>query len=267
MILIVDTTNGEIVGADKDFLKSFSIEELNQKFSNLEEIKNNYKAYSIEEIPIKNYKLLFFKKDESLKENESLDFGLINEPLEENAILDDNLLNIDEFNTQNDDKNDKIEIDNLLNNSLLTPTNTNEDENNKNSFDNLLNIDEPNSQTNDIKKENDKIDIDNLLNDSLINEKEEPKIEKSNILLNIDETKNSNENTNNINNSDTEKIDNFSDNSINNETSKNQNENLINIENITNETIEKTMSKKSVIEINFDIKSILKKKQKNKIKE
>jgi len=121
MILIVKQKTNEIVGADKDFLESNSIEELNQKFSdninNLDKLRNEteYANYKIESIPIKDYKIIFFTKenksnndikididhllDESLLDNsnnkQSIDSG------DEHPILDlDNIIPNDEQNTQ-----------------------------------------------------------------------------------------------------------------------------------------------------------------------
>ena len=182
MILIVKQKTNEIVGADKDFLESNSIEELNQKFSdninNLDKLRNEteYANYKIESIPIKDYKIIFFTKenksnndikididhllDESLLDNsnnkQSIDSG------DEHPILDlDNIIPNDEQNTQinqntdnsNNNNNIKIDIDHLLDESLLDNSNNKQsidsgDEHPILDLDNIIPNDEQNTQIN-----------------------------------------------------------------------------------------------------------------------
>jgi hypothetical protein len=102
MILIVSNEN-QIIGADKDFLKDYSINELNKNFSNdlndLDKLKNDLDKndYKIEEIDVKSYKLLIFEKNENPDDN-----------------IDLNIPSSNSENTQDNQNNLNINLDDLL---------------------------------------------------------------------------------------------------------------------------------------------------------
>jgi hypothetical protein len=212
MILIFKQKIGEIIGADKDFLEKYSIEELNKTFSNkinnLDKLKNEeeYKNYNIESIPIKDYKIIFFMKENNKQ-------SILNNSNETNDLsLDFDTLIPNEVDNTKANENSSIDLDNILNKSV-EPTNETNDL--SLDFANLI----PNEVDNTKANENSSIDLDNILNKSV-----EPDNEKKNINLE------------------------------NNHPKENKNNKKVDIE---------QNSKKVILNINFDIESIKRKKQGN----
>jgi hypothetical protein len=118
MILIFKQKIGEIIGADKDFLEKYSIEELNKTFSNkinnLDKLKNEeeYKNYNIESIPIKDYKIIFFMKENNKQ-------SILNNSNETNDLsLDFDTLIPNEVDNTKSNENSSIDLDNILNKSV-----------------------------------------------------------------------------------------------------------------------------------------------------
>lgn len=112
MILIISNSD-EVVGADKDFLDNFSIDELNEKFGSYiyeKEYKNESEIYEIESFNVSNYKILVFSK----KKNAIIDF----DNLLEVTPNDDNQINIVDSTyikeAEAAEENNVINLDDLL---------------------------------------------------------------------------------------------------------------------------------------------------------
>jgi HPt (histidine-containing phosphotransfer) domain-containing protein len=129
VILII--SEDKIIGADKDFLDNFSLEELNKKFSiylNKNEYEDENNKYEIKHFNVLNYEILIFSKKEEgvidlenllqvkVDENEKNEQKNLNSDIEDNNIIDlDNLLQGE--STENENKNEDIstiDLDSLI---------------------------------------------------------------------------------------------------------------------------------------------------------
>jgi len=182
-MILIYSIEGEIIGADKDFLQNYSLEELNQNFSNLilqKEYKINDITYDINIYPVENYKILVLSQQDNLINiNLPPIDNIENENIQENKT-DEGIINLDSL---------LAEEENHLQNSNVIDI----------SFDSLLEDDKQTQSNDSNDKEDSNIDNGKLtINlDSLI-EENEIKNEDEVIPLDID-IKEENQNLNNLN--------------------------------------------------------------------
>jgi hypothetical protein len=112
-VILIISNSDEVVGADKDFLDNFSIDELNEKFGSYiyeKEYKNESEIYEIESFNVLNYKILVFSK----KKNAIIDF----DNLLDVTPNDDNQINIVDSTyikeAEAAEENNVINLDDLL---------------------------------------------------------------------------------------------------------------------------------------------------------
>jgi hypothetical protein len=255
MILIAEKTNGKIIGADKEFLQKYSIEELDNKFShkinNLDELKKEegYKDYDIESIPVKDYNIIFF-----VKENNSIIPNIGNELDSSNKDLSLNLDSLIPNETDNNSQPDSNNSDNSLNlDNLLNETSSPDNNNTTSNNDLSLNLDNLVPDETDNNSQPDSNNSDNSLNlDHLLNETSSPDnnntTSSNNDSTDLDNLLNE---TLSITNDNKEKKNNFTNNATQKE----------NTQNIENKNTKDYQNKKVIFNINFDIEAIKKKKK------